>query len=108
MHMDPIGNKPIGFYGLSMVYTMSLFLDVIHILKLSLSEIIFIYLNDEFYNIYIMSIHFHLFQCCTKALYICNLLTLFYRINLSIYLSIYCINVYINCILTHINQMVFC
>ena len=39
MHMDPIGNKPIGFYGLSMVYTMSLFLDVIHILKLSLSEI---------------------------------------------------------------------
>ena len=39
MHMDPIGNKPIGFYGLSMVYTMSLFLDVIHILKLFLSEI---------------------------------------------------------------------
>ena len=24
--MDPIGNKPIGFYGLSMVYTVSLFL----------------------------------------------------------------------------------
>ena len=41
MHMDPIGNKPIGFYGLSMVYTMSLFLDVIHILKLSLFKIIF-------------------------------------------------------------------
>ena len=41
MHMDPFGNKPIGFYGLSMVYTMSLFLDAIHILKLSLSEIMF-------------------------------------------------------------------
>ena len=26
--------KPIGFYGLSMVYTMSLFLDVIHVLKI--------------------------------------------------------------------------
>ena len=23
--MDPIGNKPFGFYGSSMVYTMSLF-----------------------------------------------------------------------------------
>ena len=31
--MDPIGNKPIGFYGLYMVYTMLLFLDVIHILN---------------------------------------------------------------------------
>ena len=39
--MDPIGNKPIGFYGVSMISGMSLFLDVIHILKLSLSEIMF-------------------------------------------------------------------
>ena len=39
--MEPIGNKPIGFYELSMVYTMSLFLDVIHVLKLSLSKLMF-------------------------------------------------------------------
>ena len=65
--MDPIGNKTIGFYGLSMVYTMSLFLDVIHIPKLFSSKINAVYiLLINFYNIYIMSIHFHLFQCCTK------------------------------------------
>ena len=32
--MEPIGNKPIGFYGLSMAYTMPSFLDVINVLKI--------------------------------------------------------------------------
>ena len=42
MHMEPIGNKPISFYGLSTVYAMSFFfLDVMHVLKLSLSKIMF-------------------------------------------------------------------
>ena len=51
--MEPIGSKPIGFYGLSMIYTMWLFLDGIHLLKLSLSKIMFYsericYDNDRF------------------------------------------------------------
>ena len=41
MHMERIGNKAMGCYGLSAVYTMSLFVDVIHVLKLSLSKIMF-------------------------------------------------------------------
>ena len=47
--LDPIGNKPIGFYGLSMVCTMSLFLDVIHVL-----EIMFIYNNGFFLKYRVM------------------------------------------------------
>ena len=65
--MDPIGNKPFGFYGSSMVYTMSLFNSI----KIKLLLFIVKGKKSKFYLWYIVVSQFiKLFTFMFDILYI--------------------------------------